>query len=364
MSFSAAKNVKEAFAITYPIIDGHNDTLLNLHLPERGQGRSFFEETNIGHIDFPRALQGGFHGGFFAIFCPTIATPAEKKIISTEEIADLTSAELNEYQYYHQMTNAMIANLYQIETDSAGGFQVIRTVDQLKENMQRQVVNAILHIEGAEAIHPNLDDLHVYYQAGLRSLGIVWSRPNVFGDGVPDLFPSSPDIGSGLTNAGKRLVRECNKLGIMIDTSHLTEKGFWDVIELSDAPIVATHSNAHALSAGARNLTDKQLDAIADSNGLVGISFAVMMLREDGKLNKNTPLEQIVRHIQYISNRIGIEHVALGSDFDGANMPNELMDVKGLPKLIQALKAAGFNDDALMKITHGNWIRVLKDTWK
>jgi membrane dipeptidase len=144
------------------------------------------------------------------------------------------------------------------------------------------VLATILHFEGAEAIDPQLNALEVFYQAGLRSLGLVWSRPTAFGHGVPFAFPHSPDTGPGLTDAGKQLVRACNRLGIMIDLSHLNEQGFWDVAELTNAPLVATHSNAHALCASSRNLTDKQLDAIKESDGMVGLNFAVCFLREDG----------------------------------------------------------------------------------
>jgi membrane dipeptidase len=143
----------------------------------------------------------------------------------------------------------------------------------------------IFHIEGAEAIDPDLNALETLYQAGLRSIGIVWSRRNLFASGVPFVFPSSPDTGPGLTDAGKRLVKACNELGILIDLSHLNEKGFWDVAKLSDAPLVATHSGAHALSAASRNLTDKQLDAIRASGGMVGVNFHVGFLRADGGRN-------------------------------------------------------------------------------
>src|SRR5439155_17471941 len=149
---------------------------------------------------------------------------------------------------------------------------------------------AIMHIEGAEAIDPDLDSLEVFYQAGLRSLGPVWSRPNAFGEGVPFRFPGSPDTGPGLTPKGRELVRACNRLGILIDLSHLNEQGFWDVARLSAAPLVATHSCAHALCASSRNLTDKQLDAIKESDGMVGLNFAVCFLREDGANDADTPI--------------------------------------------------------------------------
>ncbi|MCS6883748.1 MAG: membrane dipeptidase, partial [Chloroflexaceae bacterium] len=189
----------------------------------------------------------------------------------------------------------------------------------------------------------DFDELEVLYQAGLRSLGPVWSRPNIFGYGVPFAFPASPDIGPGLTEAGKALVRACNRLRIMIDLSHLNEAGFWDVARLSDAPLVATHSNAHAICPSSRNLTDRQLDAIRDSGGMVGLNFAVPFLRPDGRRDATMPIAVMVQHIKYLVERLGIDHVGFGSDFDGALMPAAIGDVRGLPRLLQALAEAGFS---------------------
>src|SRR5688572_28922275 len=146
-----------------------------------------------------------------------------------------------------RFTGALAARLFRDERASAGGLEVVRDVAVLRRCVEQGVLAVIFHIEGAEAIDPGLDALEVIHQAGLRSLGPVWSRPNAFGHGVPFKFPSSPDTGPGLTDAGKALVRACNQLGVLIDLSHLTEQGFWDVAKLSAAPLVATHSNAHAL---------------------------------------------------------------------------------------------------------------------
>jgi membrane dipeptidase len=186
----------------------------------------------------------------------------------------------------------------------------------------------------------------------------------VFAEGVPFRFPSSPDTGPGLTPAGRDLVRACNRLGILVDLSHLNEAGFWDVAEVSEAPLVATHSNAHALCASSRNLTDAQLDEIGKRGGVVGVNFAVTFLREDGSQVPETPLSEIVRHIEYIADRIGIDHVAFGSDFDGAVVPDALGGLAGFPKLAAELRDAGFDDEAVAKVTHRNWQRVLAETWR
>src|SRR5256886_8818496 len=137
-----------------------------------------------------------------------------------------------------------------------------------------------------------------------------------------------------------------------------------NVQRLSQAPLVATHSNAHALCPASRNLTDLQLDAIRDSGGVVGVNFAVTFLREDGRNDPGTPITEIVRHVDYLSERMGIDHVAFGSDFDGARVPDELGGVAGLPKLVAALRDAGYDDDAVAKITHRNWLRVLRRLWR
>jgi membrane dipeptidase len=191
----------------------------------------------------------------------------------------------------------------------------------------------------------------------------VWSRPNDFASGVPFRFPSTPDIGGGLTQAGKDLVRACNELGILVDLSHLNWAGFWDVAQLSDAPLVATHSNAHALCESSRNLTDEQLAAIRDSGGVVGVNFAISFLRADGREVAGTTLAEIVRHVDYLVERMGVDHVAFGSDFDGAVVPGDLTGAGDLPLLVDALRAAGYDAGDVDKITHANWLRVLDATW-
>ena len=222
---------------------------------------------------------------------------------------------------------------------------------------------AVLHLEGAEAVDPGLEALDTWYQAGLRSLGPVWSRPNEFAHGVPFVSPSSPDTGPGLTDAGRALVNRCAELGILVDLSHLNEAGFWDVARLDAGPLVASHSAAHALCATSRNLTDRQLDAIGASGGLVGIVFACKFLRADFRDDTDTPLALIASHACYVADRIGVEHVALGSDFDGATIPAALGDAAGLPRLLAAFTDAGFTSEEIDAISWGNWRRVLAAWW-
>jgi membrane dipeptidase len=152
-------------------------------------------------------------------------------------------------------------------------------------------------------------------------------------------------------------------LKIMVDVSHLNEKGFWDVAKLSNAPIVATHSNAHALSASSRNLTDAQIRAIGESGGMIGLNFANGFLREDGRWQSENGLDSMMRHLDHLMKLAGEDHVGLGSDFDGARIPAQIGDVAGLPRLAQALKAHGLGEDLVAKLTAGNWMKVLERSW-
>lgn len=356
--------------LTHPFVfDGHNDTLLALTLRRPETEESFLTGRPEGHLDLPRARQGGLAGGLFAMFVPT---PRWKKEIVPRGGKEGRARRGWDVPLAGRVRQApalafllrMMATAYRIQSLSKGSFRIVRTFRQLRTALTRGDLAAVLHLEGAEAIPRDLHLLPVLHEAGLRSLGPVWSRPNVFGYGVPFSFPASPDLGPGLTRAGKALVQLCNELGVLLDLSHLNERGFRDVAALSKAPLVASHSGAHALCPSPRNLTDDQLRAIRDSGGLVGVNFGRAFLRRDGRGDRRTSLREIVRHVEYIAEVAGVDHVALGSDFDGTAIPQDLGDVTGLPRLLDALRARGIRGSALAKIAHGNWLRVLKETWK
>jgi membrane dipeptidase len=320
------------------IVDGHNDLVLRVWRGEEPR-----------HIDLETARDAGFAGGFFALYVPSpeMGEPPDPPYAVPLAPAIPTDAAA-------RVAEELLATLE--------GMPVTRATSTGDFGDGR--VTAIVHLEGADPLQPDLSDLERWYDRGLRSVGLVWSRPNAFAEGVPFRFPDSPDTGAGLTAAGRELVHACNRLGILLDVSHLNEAGFWDVTRLSDAPIVATHSNAHSLCASTRNLTDVQLDAVRDSGGIVGVNFAVSFLRADGRVDPATPIAEIVRHVDYLADRMGIDHVGLGSDFEGAVVPAELGGAAGLPQLVDALRAAGYDDAAIDKLTHTNWLRVLDATWR
>jgi membrane dipeptidase len=342
------------------VIDGHLDSLQSLYLPGDKQ-RSLVEESTEGHFDLPRARRGNFAGGLFAVFIPSVSKHRrDRSVFPGKDDARLKPVESG---YAETMAKRAIECLYRLAKDSANRLKIVRSAKDVADNQKADVISAVLHFEGAEPIATDLSNIEAYYRAGLRSIGVVWSRPNAFGHGVDFQFPGTPDTGPGLTNAGKRLVRACNQMGIIIDLSHLNEKGFWDVQKISDAPLVATHSCMHTLTPISRNLTDRQLDAIRDTNGVVGINFCTGFLRKDAKLTPDTPVEEIVRHITYAVDRMGIGHVAIGSDFDGTTIPGGIGDVAGLPKLTKALFDAGFDKASVNKIAHENWLRIFSASW-
>ena len=238
---------------------------------------------------------------------------------------------------------------------------MVEDMEGLQACLESDVLGAILHFEGLTAMGRDPAWLGEYYRKGLRSVGPIWSRDNLLG------YVTTPDPAEarrGLTDLGRQAVRECNRLGILVDVSHMNEAGFRDTARITEAPLVATHSNAYALCPHCRNLRDWQLDAIRDSGGLAGVTFCVAFLRQDLGTSAETPLEAVVRHVEAIAARIGIDHVGFGSDFDGARIPREIGDARGYLRLIEALRRHGFDDDSIAKVTHGNWVRVLRETWK
>lgn len=340
------------------VFDGHNDVLLRLYKSTSADSvADFLNGEAAGHIDLKKAKAGSLVGGLFALYSPS----PTKARLPDGKLSPILPPPLSMDEARHSIVGEL-AILLRIERASKGAVAICRNVADIRSAIARGALAAVVHIEGADAIDADLNFLDVLYGAGLRSLGPVWSRTNIFGHGVSFSFPSSPDTGDGLTQAGEHLVRACNERRILIDLSHITEKGFWDVARLSKAPLIATHSNAHALCPSARNLTDRQLDAIRDTRGMVGLNFATGFLRPDGAMNPDTGLDVMVRHLDYLIDRLGEDRVGLGSDFDGATVPQAIGSAAGLPVLIDALRAKGYSEPLLSKLGSGNWLDVLERT--
>ncbi len=329
----------------------------------RAGGRNFLIRSDDGHLDLARARDGGLIGGLFAMFAKPEHAAADG-LTTTKSGFEVRLAGALDPASARRQIRAQHDALCRLVVRSDGQIRWAVSVQEIEEARRQGAFVMVLHMEGAEAIGPDLEELEELYEVGLRSLGLVWSRPNTFGDGVPFAYPRSPDTGPGLTLLGKDLVRRCNTLGIMIDLSHLNERGFWDVAAMTTAPLVATHACAHAICPSMRNLTDRQLDAIRESNGVVGFNLSVNDVRPDAKLDEDTPLETVVRHLDYLVGRLGVDRVALGSDFDGATIPRAIKDASGLPRLFAELRLRGFDTATIRKLAMDNWLRVFCLTWQ
>jgi membrane dipeptidase len=344
------------------IFDGHNDAVQFL-MEYRDGGRDFLTRSDDGHLDLQRAREGGLVSGLFAMFAKP-EHPPKDDFTKTENGYEVRLAAPLDPLYARQRIHGQLAALTRLAARAGGQIRFAWSVDEIEMARRDGVFAIVLHMEGAEAIGPDLDELEQLHAAGLRSLGLVWSRPNIFGHGVPFAYPRSPDTGPGLTSAGKELVRACNQLGVMIDVSHLNERGFWDVAAVTTAPLVATHACAHAICPSTRNLTDRQLDAIGESDGVVGFNLCVNDVRPDARLDENTPIETVVHHLAFLIGRLGENRVALGSDFDGAVMPRPIQDAGCLQRLVDALRVHGFGEVTIRKIMLENWLRVFGLTWQ
>jgi len=344
-----------------PYFDGHNDALLRLYLDRSGTAIADFLSGTAGkgHIDLPRARAGHFVGGLFATFSPS----PKRTDFSTGAGLDPSLPPLLPAAEAWASILGESAVLFRLIAASNGALALCRSAAEIRAAIAQGQIALVFHIEGADAIGEDLALLEVLHAAGLKSLGPVWSRANVFGTGVPFKFPGSPDQGPGLTEAGKRLVAACAEKRILIDLSHLNEAGFWDVARLGLAPLVATHSNVHALCPSPRNLTERQLAAIRDSDGFVGLNFATSFLREDGQMRADTPVETMVRHLDALIAALGEDRVGLGSDFDGAGVPAAIGSVAGVQVLFEALRTHGYDDALLKKIGSENWLSALERIW-
>ena len=347
-----------------PFFDGHNDFLLRLMFTAARREEVWLGRTGNGHLDLARMKQAGFAGGLFAIFVPPISggPPPDFATLMSSPPYDLPTPPQMNHGEAQPMAITMAGLLHWMERVAPNDFKVCRTASDVRNAMSDDIIAGVMHMEGAEAIGPDLDALYLFYEMGLRSLGPVWSRPTIFGEGVPMKFPGSPDIGNGLTEKGKDLIRLCNELGIVIDLSHLNDAGFNDVAKISTSPLVATHSNAYALCETPRNLTDRQLAQIRETGGMVGFNFATFYINEDGTAANDMGWEPLFRQMDYLIEHLGENHVGLGSDFDGCIVPKLIGDVTGVPSFLSALGKHGYDQSLLAKLARDNWINCLERT--
>lgn len=306
------------------LVDAHVDTLTHLAQGER----RFASRSQSGHVDLPRLREGGVDVQFFAVFVEPEYKP-ERSLPRCLHLLDV---------FYREVV-------------SCPGVRLVTSAGDLDGALRTGDLAAVLSLEGGEAIGTDLSVLRVLHRLGVRCVGLVWNQRNYLADGV-----SEERTGGGLTSVGVSVVAELNRLGMIVDVSHLTEPGFQDVLSVSTMPVIASHSNARAVCDHPRNLTDGQIRALAAKGGVMGINFCPAFVDAD-----HPSLERVVDHIDHVIQLVGPDHVGLGSDFDGieAAVPG-LDDVASYPRLTESLLSRGYGDNLVAKILGGNLLRLLR----
>jgi len=309
------------------ITDAHCDTLMLLTGPH--PAAEGLDQDMPGQLDLPRLLAAGVGLQFFALF----AQPADGEGLSLRRILE------------------MIAQFHRSVARSDGRLRPVLSARDVEP--VAGTVGGLLAVEGLSAIGAATSLVEVLHRLGVRSAMLTWNERNALADGA---FEQTS--GGGLSGAGREVVREMQRLHMVLDVSHLGEKGFWDLLECFDGPFIASHSNARALCDHPRNLRDEQLKALAARGGVVGMNFYTQFLVPDGPAT----LGDLMRHIRYIADLVGPRHVGLGSDFDGISAaPEGLGGVQDYPNLRSALASAGFSEQEQAGILGGNMRRVLAD---
>ncbi|QBS37883.1 MULTISPECIES: dipeptidase [Thermaerobacter] len=312
-----------------PIVDAHVDTVLDLAAGRRRLG----ERSPEGHVDLPRLEEAGVGVQVFAHWIE----PAYKPHAALVRFMELYDAFLAEV------------------ARNADRIAVVTGVDDLQRTLAAGKVAAVVGIEGGEVLHGRLGVLRLLHRLGVRLVGLTWNERNDLADGAGD-----GRSGGGLSQRGVAVVREMNRLGMVVDVSHLSDAGFYDVLAVSRQPVVASHSNCRALCPHPRNLSDDQIRALAAQGGVMGMNFYARFLRADGPAT----VDDVVRHIEHVASLVGPEHVGLGSDFDGiGETPQGLEDVTRLPNLIEALLRRNWKEDHLRLVLAENFLRVFRQVW-
>ena len=307
-------------------IDLHCDTMSKL--AERGR-TSLLRENDL-NVDIAKLQAGNFAAQFFALFVDMAKTS-------------------NPLEYCLQMVDRFHLEL----ADNRQSIRLATNQAELVANQAEGKISAFLTIEEGGVLKGELANLRNFHRLGVRLLTLTWNYPNEIG--FPNALPECRD--KGLTEFGREVVAEMNRLGMLVDVSHLSDQGFFDVAETSVRPFVASHSNARKITGHARNLTDEMIRVLAEKGGVTGLTFARSFLADPPRSH----VEDIVRHAKHIRQVGGIDVIAIGSDFDGTKPPLEVADSSQIGKLTEGLSAAGFSSGEIEKICYGNAVRLIRE---
>ncbi|HHX87072.1 MAG TPA: membrane dipeptidase [Firmicutes bacterium] len=308
------------------IADSHCDTIWWMDQ----QGYNFKQLNVQAHIDLPRLLAGKVDLLYFAVCTAPYGN-----------LGTHLSRSINYIRLYHQNLQQNKEHLLTIETGN-----------DLEQAGRENKIACLLSLEGAEPLEDCPDNLEVFFKLGVRCLSLTWNKRNMFADGVGE-----ETAGSGLTSLGRRLIEKMSELGIILDLAHLSTRCFYEALDQAKLPPLVTHTNSRTLCDHSRNLTDEQVKALAERDGVLGLSFNAPFIT--GKTSAS--LDQLLDHFVHFAGIVGVSHLAVGSDFDGIKYPvEELRDASCYGRLIEALYGRGFSSQEVDLITGGNLRRIIK----
>jgi membrane dipeptidase len=322
------------------IVDAHNDTMMHVvHEDTWLPALDIGEETDL-QLDIPKMQQGGLNVGFFAAY---------------------TAGFYDNNQRSISRTLALLHALYWTEENNNEAFQIAKSFDDVEQILENEKLVAVPTIEGAYSLeeHNAIELLRQYDDLGVQVIGFNWNYSNALGEGADRTYGDAARTPSdgGLTELGEEVVKEMNRLGMVIDVSHMSRDTFQDVIEVTNSPIIASHSGVYSLREHQRNVTDEEMLALKENGGILHIVFYPAFLTEE----PTGTISDIADHIDYAVDLMGIEHVGIGSDFDGATLPEDLQTAADLPKLTQELISRGYHLDEIDLLLGGNTLRLLHE---
>lgn len=355
------------------LVDTHNDFIWKVF----DKGAVFGQRNSFTQSDLPRFRAGGLDVQVFAVWIP-----------------------MNKVSRSFSFVMSQIERLKNIESENSSVIEFAKNYDDIIRITDSKKICGLIGIEGGTAVEKNLDNINTFYENGVRYIGLTWNNSNGISTSARDETERGKQ--GGLTEFGIQVIKRMNEVGMLVDVSHLSEAGFWDVIDNTTSPVIASHSNCYSLNPHFRNLTDEQIKAIAKNGGYIGVNFYDKFLDKDADLNRTlnayekysselnelnekygddllkyneerdkflsdkkisggTSIEKVIEHIDYIKNLVGIDYVGIGSDFDGGiTPPNELYDASTYPLITKMLVEKGYTSEEIKKVLGGNFLRVFK----
>ena len=332
------------------VIDAHNDTVLRLvekgpfitetrgKFDNIGDKNKFLsppltlsEESESSRIDLPKAEKGGINCLIFACWVsPRYSNPLSRL-----------------FSYLDTLES---------EIQKTEGIKPAKDYDGLQNNIKNSKISALISVEGGLPLHENLSVLRMLNKLGVTSLTLTHLHRNALGDG------SACESDSHLTNFGREVINEMNQLGMIVDLAHINRKGFFDAIQESSDPVIVSHANVNSLTSHHRNLTDKQLVRLADNGGVIGLSFVSNFLQNsEGNEESTASIDDLLDNVDYLKDLVGIDHIGIGSDFDGGGELSDLHDISDLPKITKGLVQRGYSSGEIEKILGENFMRLFKE---